>query len=1378
MANNWTLEQKKAIELDNRNILVSAAAGSGKTAVLVERIIQKIVSEDNPVDIDKMVIVTFTKAAASEMKQRIRESIESYLDKEPENARLQRQLTLINNAQITTIDSFCLNIIRNYFTDIDIDPGFRTADEGEIKLLEHDVMEQLLEDYYAEGSDEFIHFVDGYGTGRDDTAIESIILKLYNFARSYPWQDEWFASALSLYDIDSEEAFENNLAVRYLKDYVFRRLNDYYKKYEVYKAMCDEVDGPKQYKEAITDDSNAISLMLGSNTFNDLAKRVRLMSFTALGRKKVADVSEEKKAYIKDGRDDFKNFLTKTLKGKIFTQDVTGMIQNIKENYEAVSVMIKLAKDFSDRIQAEKRDRNIIDFNDMEHLALNVLVHRENGVSTYTDASDILSEYYSEILIDEYQDSNMLQEEILTAVSRGKVNPEYNNIYMVGDVKQSIYRFRMARPQLFMEKYNTYTNDESKCQKIELQKNFRSRKNVLECTNDVFKMAMNVDYTGVLYDDSAKLNVGFDYDNNDNTLDNNLCVTFGADNATEILLVSPKEPEDEEITQEDNNIKDVNKAVDLSCSVSQSKNKKVNNILLDEELTSKEQQARAIANRIKQLVEGDTKRPYMVYDKKCAEGYRRIKYSDIVILLRTITGWADVFVNELMNNGIPAYSDATTGYFNVREIKLIINYLTIIDNPLQDIPMAAVMLSYFGKFDTDELSKIRLIDRKRCLYTIMSDIAEYVKLVNDDNKTSLLLKDNLAKSDNISNLDNNCITTSLKDDNSIEKQEDIKDGDYLEKDVAKAVQQDLGQEAVSFETLSYIEMYGLMNLDEKLIEKIISFVEALEVFRQKSELMSIYSLLWEVMYNTGYYDYVGTMPAGKARQANLDLLLSIASSFESTSYNGLFNFLRYVQRMQKFEVDFGEASILGENENLVRVMSIHKSKGLEFPVVFVAGMDKKLNLMDATGNVVVDQDFGVGTNVVNLNKRIKNPTCIKAAVGIKITQESISEELRVLYVAMTRAREKLIMVGTVSSKSKENKIKKWQDKARQITKLNGFSYSDVSEVQNYFDVVMPVAYMDNNSGIFKILELDTLNKSDIEQEDIQANILKNSDIAVDKTVIDSNMSQQEILNKSDIQHNKDTINSESKVENSAEDLLNKSDITQEELPPYPYKTEASSKLKVTVSELKKMQTESDIDEQSMMIDELKEALEKNDEEDNEIIPDFISGEKKVLVGNERGSAYHKVMACLDYSIATSKEAIADNIKQMYESEKLSKAQYDTINVNDIYTFICSDIGKLARQAYLNRQLKREQPFVFIDKEAGNDLIIQGVIDMCIQEADGITIVDYKTDKVYRSKSGEEELKKRYKVQLDYYAKAVSQITGLNIKRKLIYSFTLGKTIQL
>ncbi len=1340
MANNWTLEQRKAIEHDNRNILVSAAAGSGKTAVLVERIIQKIISEDNPVDIDKMVIVTFTKAAAAEMKQRIRESIENYLDNDPDNVRLQRQLTLINNAQITTIDSFCLNIIRNYFTDIDLDPGFRTADEGEIKLLEHDVMEQLLEDYYSEGSDEFIRFVDGYGTGRDDTAIESIILKLYNFARSYPWQDEWFNSALSLYDINDENDFENNLAIIYLKDYVLRRLNDYYKKYEVYKAICEEADGPKQYKEAIVDDSNAIRLMLGSNTFTDLAKRVRLMSFTALGRKKVNDVSEEKKAYVKDGRDDFKNFITKALKGKIFTQDTTGMIKDIKDNYEAVSMMIKLAKDFSDRMSAEKRDRNIIDFNDMEHLALNVLVHRENGVSTYTDASDILSEYYSEILIDEYQDSNMLQEEILTAVSKGRLDPEHNNIYMVGDVKQSIYRFRMARPQLFMEKYNTYTSDESQYEKIELQKNFRSRKNVLECTNDVFKMAINVDYTGIVYDDLAKLNVGFDYDTNDSTLDNKLCTTFGEDSSTEILLVSPKEQEDEVLSQEDNDIK---------------------------ELTLKEQQAKAIANRIKELVEGDTEKPYMVYDKKCAEGYRRIKYSDIVILLRAITGWADIFVNELMNEGIPAYSDATTGYFNVREIKLIINYLTIIDNPLQDIPMSAVMLSYFGGFDTDELSKIRLIDRKRCLYTIMSDISDYVKIVKDNNKASLLLKDNvidLTKQENVNDVDNNSITSLIKDNNL------IKENNLIGENILK---QDLRQEAVSFEDLTYIEMNGLMNLDEKLIDKIVSFVENLEVFRQKSELMSIYSLLWEVMYNTGYYDYTGTMPAGKARQANLDLLLSRASSFESTSYNGLFNFLRYIQRMQKFEVDFGEASILGENENLVRVMSIHKSKGLEFPVVFIAGMDKKLNLMDAIGNVVVDQDFGVGTNVVNLNKRIKNPTCIKSAVGIKIMQESISEELRVLYVAMTRAREKLIMVGTVQNKIKDTKIKKWQDKAVQITKLNGFSYSDVSEVQNYFDVVMPVAYMGTDNGIFKILELDTLNKSDIEKEQIQDNIFESSDIDIDKAVTDSELLQKEIFNKSDIA--KEQI----EPQNQTKNLLNKSDIIKEELPPYPYKSEASSKLKVTVSELKKMQTEPDIDEQSMMIDELKEALIKNDlEEDNEIIPDFISGEQKVLVGNERGTAYHKVMACLDYDLATTKEAIAQNIKQMYESEKLSKAQYDTVNVNDIYTFICSDLGQLARKAYINKQLKREQPFVFIDKEADNDLIIQGVIDMCIQEDDGITIVDYKTDKVQWGSAGEEELIKRYRLQLDYYAKAVSQITGLEVKRRLLYSFSLRKTIEI
>ena len=1304
MADNWTSEQKRAIERDGTNILVAAAAGSGKTAVLVQRIIRKITDKDNPIDVDRMVVVTFTKAAAAEMKQRIRQALEDCLESEPDNTDIQRQLTLINNAQITTIDSFCLNIIRNYFTDIDLDPGFRTADDGEIDLLCHDVMEELLEDYYSEADENFLDFVEGYGTGRDDGKIEDIILKLYKFSRSYPWQDEWFDSVLDIYNINSDKDFEDNTVIQYLKEYVLKRLSDYDKKYTIYENICSGPRGPMAYAPAIISDHSAIRMMLKADTFSELSRLVRLSSFDTLGRKKDADVSEELKAFVKAGRDEYKKFINDTLKKKIFVKDTQNLISDIEENYEAVSVMVKLAKDFSERISAEKKKRNIIDFNDMEHMALDVLVKRENGVSVYTEASDILSEYYSEILIDEYQDSNMLQEAILTAVSRGKYDAVHNNMYMVGDVKQSIYRFRMARPQLFMGKYNSYTdfkeiingvadtksieNDikDTKaeyCERIELQANFRSRKNVLDCTNDVFKRVMNKDYTGVSYDDNSMLNAGLDYSENDKNINKDSFITFGEDNSTEIIIAGTDNEKEQ--------------ALENGKAVSEYDNEYSD--IKGQELTARELEAQAVAERINELMAGKDNRSYMVYDKRVSGGYRKIRYSDIVILLRTVTGWADTFVNELMNNGIPAYSDASSGYFNVREIKLLINFMAVIDNPLQDIPMAAVMLSYFGRFDTQELSAVRMTDNKRCIYTVMYDIYEYI--IGQDKKDNDI-KDNAAG-----------ISYGKSDESELNKS-DMND-----------------------------------RLKDLPVEKICSFVEKVEMYRKKSELMSIYSLLWEIMYNTGYYDYVGTMPAGKARQANLDLLLSKAAAFESTSYNGLFNFLRYIERMKKFNIDMGEASILGENEDLVRIMSIHKSKGLEFPVVFVAGMNKKINMTDISDEVIVDQDFGIGTNVVNLNKRIKNPTCIKAAVSLKLMQESISEELRVLYVAMTRAREKLIMTGYIPDTSKKRMVAKWKEKAVELRKSGQYSYSDVSGITNYYDCVMPVAYMDYmenqednsnvfNAGAFEIYEKDVLNKPDM-------------DVDMDKEQGEINTASKKISD----------------------------DISIEELPPYPYSGETSDKVKVTVSELKQMHMDADYDSESMIADGLKEVLagELSDEERKDIIPEFISGEKTVLTGNERGTAYHKVMACLNYDKTQTTESISNDIKDMLACGKLTKAQYDTINVNDIYAFTESELGTIAKEAYGTGRLKREQPFVFIDKESADNLLIQGVIDMYIKEADGITIVDYKTDRVRKNKAGEEELKKRYGIQLDYYAKAVSQITGINVKRKVIYSFTLKKIID-
>lgn len=1211
MANRWTDKQLKAIGTSGCNVLVSAAAGSGKTAVLVQRIIEKITAPDGP-DVDRLVVVTFTKAAAAEMKQRIREALDKLLVEQPENERLLRQITLVHNAPITTIDSFCLSIVRNYFTDIDIDPGFRTADEGEIKLLENDVMEDMLEEYYAKKDTAFYDFVDAYGLGRNDSQIVDIILKLYRFARSYPYPEEWFDGCLNAYDTESEGFLEKNPVVKYLYEDIRRCFIDYDRQYNMLEEICAAPQGPFMYEAAVRSDHAGIKMILEADNPAEMARRIRLLSFDTLGRSRSKDVSEEKKAYVKQARDNYKAFVTKSLKQKVFIKDFDEMLKDVSDNLPSVKMMLELAKDFFKRMQEEKRERNIIDFNDMEHLALEVLVKREEDGISYTKAADDLREYYSEILIDEYQDSNMLQEVILTAVSKG------NNIYMVGDVKQSIYKFRLACPKLFIEKYDSYTQDNSPNVKIELQTNFRSRENVLECTNDVFKRAMNPEFAEILYDEKARLNPGFEYP--ECTLAG--AISFEEQPETVIKLIDTKQEESEEEAEQT--------ASEL-------------------ELSDREVEAAAAAGIIADLMKPKADGSfYAVYDKNEAHGYRQIRYSDIVVLTRAVSGWADTFVDVLMNRGIPAYCDSSEGYFDVREVKLLLSYLAVIDNPLQDIPMAAVLLSFFGGLTAEELTKLRMKDSSKSLYEAVKE--------SDD-------------------------------------------------------------------------------------EKVVTFLTKLNAFRDKSELLTVSDLLWELIYDTGYYDYVGTMPAGTQRQANLDMLLSKAAAFEKTSYSGLFQFLRYIERLQKYEVDFAEASVLGENENLVRVMSIHKSKGLEFPVVILAGMGKQVNQMDSRGEVIIDTELGVGTNVVHLDKRTKNATFIKSAVSRKLVRESISEELRVLYVAMTRAREKLFMTGIVKDGSKA--LAGWQQTAQELDGENVYyPYSYEASMSTYFDMVMPSVCIGEEKlkGRFHI-------------ECVSA-----------KQVRDGSFNEDLRETDTDIDEGIDGIK-----QKHAEDEVVK-------LPEYRYAEVPVIKPKVTVSELKKQHMEEDIREE--ILEKLKPVL---DIKEDEPIPKFIAGEQKELYGSSRGTAYHRVMECLEYDIQPEKKAVSAFLDRITEDGKITRQQADSVKVPDIVKFLKSSLGERVKTAWFSGRLHTEQPFVFIDDtdKENNGQLIQGVIDLYIEEDDGYVIVDYKTDRVsQKGSAGEQELIDKYSVQLEYYKKALSQLTGKPVKEKIIYSFAMGKEIVL
>lgn len=1013
MERKWTPAQKNAIDTRDCNVLVSAAAGSGKTAVLVERIISMITDPDNNIDIDRLVVVTFTKAAAAQMKDKIRKALDSMLDENQGDVNLLRQITLLNNAQITTIDSFCLWIIRNHFPEVNLDPGFRIMDEGEKKLIENDVLEDVLEEFYAEADEEFFNLVDAFGMGRDDSGLVSIIDKIYRFSRSNPWIDEWFDECMLVYD---DETYDNP-AIKELYDSIKNALFDYRDKYNRLVDICSEPAGPAAYTGALQSDLLGINEMINSQDFGELGRRIRIFSFEALSRKKDAGADPDIKEYVKGQRKLFKDYIGR-LNDKIFLKDDEGIFADMQGAGIQIRTLLKVAKVYAKRVSEVKREKGIIDFNDMEHLALSILVKKEDGKLVYTETADKLANRFEEILIDEYQDSNQLQEVILNAVSKTRLTGENNNIYMVGDVKQSIYKFRLACPELFIEKYDTYgeTGDNVR---IELQKNFRSRENVLECANDVFSHIMNKNFSGIGYDESVRLNAGFPYPEYSDS-------NYGdeANKSTDVILISSEN---------------------------------------EEEATTRELEA----DRLAKLIEGIVASGINVYDSD-ENIYRPAEYRDIVILTRSVTGWADTFADALMDRGIPAYTDSSTGYFSVREIQVILSMLTIVDNPVQEISLAAAMMSYFGGFTAAELGMVRKLGREHADKNVHNNLYEHLKAVAV-----------LGGADKI-------------------QETDVK----------------------------------------QLSGKCALFLAKLTEYRDKSSVESLYDLCWEMIYDSGYYDYVGTMPAGAQRQANLNVLLERAAGYGKSSYSGLFNFLRYIERLKKFDEDFAEGAASLDNENLVRIMSIHKSKGLEFPIVILAGAHKSINFMDATAPVLVDQNLGIAVDYVDLERRTKTPTIIKGAMARRIVRESIAEEERLLYVAMTRAREKLIITGVV--KDADKTLDKYRGSAKQLAADGMLSFADSENIKNYLDMIMPVCLMDSDKlkGSFKVM-VDA-------GEDSWADVDESGEMAGEANAVRIGGLADEIM------------------EAVSYPLL-------EELPEYVPDDNAAGRMKLTVSQLKAMQ---------------------------------------------------------------------------------------------------------------------------------------------------------------------------------------------------------------
>lgn len=1292
MGMKFTPEQQRVIELHNSNILVSAAAGSGKTAVLVERIIRMICDGEHPADIDRLLIVTFTNAAAAEMRERIAAGITARLEADPGNEHIQKQSALLHNAQITTIDSFSLFLIRNHFNEIGLDPDFRVADEGEIKLLQQEVLAQLLEDAYAgnfvpeealtsregygnegtvpqmEALEQFHACVEYFCPGGRESVLEQHILNLSRYAGSFPWPAEWLEERKNDYAAGDMEALVRSDYGIYLTERVNRVLQGCTEKLREVKKLCELPDGPYMYGELTEAEIEQLERLTSCKDLKEQAAKVPAVTFARLPSKKDDSVDPAKRELAKAIRNSVKDTLS-ALSESYFKTPLELAVEQGKACREPLRILLDLVLEFDRRLLAAKRERHLIDFSDMEHYALQILLKREKveeSGGTGTDRtetkyrivpSDVAMEYrqyFQEILIDEYQDSNLVQEYLLSAIS-GEEEGRYNR-FMVGDVKQSIYKFRLARPELFLEKYDTYQETGDLC-RIDLAKNFRSRIQVVDAVNDVFSRIMSREIGGIAYDDKAALYPGATYPAAEDP-------AYGSE---ALLVRKPEKGEREESGTGEQHAEGAGVLVDYD--------------------NVRQLEALAIAARIKQL-KGSLK----VMEKSTGE-LRPVRYSDMVILLRTTSGWDEEFKKILEQQGIPVYITSKTGYFGALEVQELLQFLRVLDNPRQDIPLFGVMQSVFGGFTQEEIAQIRSggegHSRKRMtLYEALKEVAQSGR--------------------------------------TVEEGEEISAGESA------------GEEA-------------------ELSQKADTFLQRIGHYRDLTPFTSIRDLLQRILDDYDYLNYVTALPTGSKRRANVEMLLTKASAFEKTSYFGLFHFIRYMEQLEKYDVDYGEADTLDENADVVRIMSIHKSKGLEFPVVFVSGLSKRFNMQDANQSLIVDMDLGVAVDYVDSVRRIKNKTLRRAVLSAKMKEDNLAEELRVLYVALTRAREKLILTSVL-----EKAEEKWE--LSQMTGQEKLTYLDFCEAGSYMDFLLPIL---PKTGI----AVKTLRMEDLAAEELGEQLR-----------MGDRREQLRLIACGETPLTGDPEENERKLMHLRERFA------------YQYPHPGLQKLytKTTVSELK-IAAMAEKDEAAFHTFEEKEVVP--------YIPGFRREQEKVS-GAVRGNAFHRTMELLDFTYLFTESGLFTGCPNNYEeyrrgldknrlqnrleeflqretiSLRLTEEYAKAVSLPKILNFLEQELAYRMWRAQEQGLLYREQPFVLgidakrldPDLPEGEKVLIQGIIDVFFIEDGEIVLLDYKTDVI----DSLEALWNRYNVQIQYYEEALTKLMQMPVKERILYSFYLEK----
>lgn len=1237
---NWTREQEQAIYTDGSDMLVAAAAGSGKTAVLVERIIQKLVKKDNPVDIDSLLVVTFTNAAAQEMRNRVGIALEGALANDPSSAHLKKQLSLLQRASISTLHSFCLDTVKQYAYLLDIDPAFRIANDMETDLIKQEVIDDLFEEWYGkEGVEQknFFAVVDRFSNDRSDTDVESLVLDLYKFAVQNPWPDSWLNQLADVYDIPEDWKEDELSWLSIIKREVANQLEAMKQEMDAAMDLTRENDGPYHYADAIAADAENLQGALAFiNSWDDLQAHMLASSFAKLSGKKVA-CDGAKKDKVKNLRNSYKKRWNEMKEGW-FSRDLGSHIADMQEMAPVIKQLTEIVKQFKAKFSEQKRERAIVDFSDLEHLCLQLLLHDNSTADTIMPSSVAkgLQKQFSELLIDEYQDTNLVQETILTLIS-DQSGP--GNRFMVGDVKQSIYRFRHAEPSLFIQKYKRFAEDDIPAKRIDLASNFRSREHVLAGANYIFRQILDEDLGEINYDRDAELVYA-------NKMYDTLPYT---EPQPELIIIDREAPEEkEDVSQEEEDYQDLEKA---------------------------QLEARAYAEKIKGWIGQKENNPLQVYDK-VTDTQRDTQYRDIVILLRSMT-WTPTIVDELKKQGIPVYAELSTGYFEAIEVKVMLSFLKIIDNPRQDIPLASVLKSPIIGLDEEELASVRLADKQ---------------------------------------------------------------GRYF--DALKA--------------------YNQQHNDDTAI-KISNFLERFERYRTASRQGGLSELIWQIYRETGYYDFVGGMPGGRQRQANLRALYDRARGYETTSFRGLFRFLRFIERMEERGDDLGAARALSEQEDVVRIMTIHKSKGLEFPVVILGAMDKQFNLQDLRQRYLLHKDLGFASKYIDPIKRITYPTLYYHALQKEKQRELLAEEMRVLYVALTRAKEKLVMVGNVPSF--EKKQQKWQkmiDHAEWILPAH-FRI----ESKTYLDWVGPALIRHQSNGVLRTEGVGdaVLEAIRIDPSEWNISVMHGSSF----TNLEEPETQLDLERKENIVNWQPLELDDPELERDVDNRLSYT---------YPYHEAATSRAKQTVTEIKRQREIKDEYSGDQLMQTFHAPIVRR--------PAFMQ-KQQAITAAERGTAMHTVMQHIPITKQMNGTEIEEFVESLVEREILTKQEAEVIDIHAIEQFFTTPIAQymidspvIHREVPFSLSLSAKEVYANWTSATDEQVLVQGVIDCVVPMDDGWIVLDYKTDSINDevTEQVKDKLVNRYDTQMKLYKHAIETIWQEPVKETHLYFFSKELILKL